>query len=184
MSFLVQSNAGDVDGSTSYVSLAELADYATDRGIDLSSYTDEQKEAALIQATDFMDTNYEYIGNPTNGDDQDTVLPRTYCSENSDLYYCEYYDTKVEINSGLSKEIKYACIEYAITILGGTSLYTNVTVADSGIKVIDKKLGALQKKIEYVGGSGSVTTTKVPKAENYLKRSGLLADSGYRVMRS
>jgi len=57
MAFTVEDGSG-VKGATSYTTVAFFRAYFADRGIDVSSLTDDQVQAALVAATDYIDTRW------------------------------------------------------------------------------------------------------------------------------
>lgn len=61
--FLLEDGTG-LSASNSYASVAEWKAYWTDRAFDFSAYTDPNIQAALIKATDYIDTNFRnrFIG--------------------------------------------------------------------------------------------------------------------------
>ncbi len=61
MAFIVEDGSG-LPNSNAYVSVAAFREYHTDRGVDLSAYTDAQLQVAIIKATDFLEDRYRYIG--------------------------------------------------------------------------------------------------------------------------
>lgn len=183
MSFLLQNDLGTVELANSYVSISEYTSYVTDR-YGVPTQTDAQIETALINATDFVDNN-DFIGVPTNSTDQSTKIPVTYC-EYTTSNPCYYFDSTsyTSTNSGVATDIKNATCEYAYYILTNGDLYMNITPANTNISSITKKIGPLTKVTNYAGTSSDSIKVIVPKAENYLKKSGLLLFQGNNLIRS
>ena len=71
---LVTEDGTGVVGANSYLTVAELRAYATDRGLTLTE-TDSEVEAMLIKATDYLELK-SYIGVRAS-DDQGLSWPRT-----------------------------------------------------------------------------------------------------------
>lgn len=59
---VVQDDAGDVANTNSYITLAFFQSYHTNRGNSYSAFTDDQCKAAIIRATDYLDTRFDFRG--------------------------------------------------------------------------------------------------------------------------
>ena len=59
--FIVEDGTA-VDNANSYVTVQEFRDYWSDRGVDFTAKTDEEVEASLVIATQYIDINFRYIG--------------------------------------------------------------------------------------------------------------------------
>ncbi len=81
--FSVEDGTGKAD-ATSYATVAQFQQYWLDRGITLSTADVTNAEAYLNQASDYIDTHYDFIGAPTYPDVQALEWPR-YISEQSGL---------------------------------------------------------------------------------------------------
>lgn len=57
MAFIVEDGSGK-KGATSYGTVAAFEAYWLDRGVDISSWTNEDKQACLVKATDYIDTRW------------------------------------------------------------------------------------------------------------------------------
>lgn len=128
MAFIVEDGTGLTD-SNSYVSVQEYRDYFANRGIDVLSETDAQIEGWLVQATDFLDLQYEYKGWQLLNT-QALQFPR------------EAYDVNNEIiNLLVPKAIKNATIEMSKQIKGNVNLYidekVNLVSEKSKVSVIE-----------------------------------------------
>ena len=78
MNFVVEDGTGKSD-ATSYVSVADYKQYWIDKGLNSSEYSEAQDETIqgyLNQATDYIDSNYDFIGTPTDADTQALEWPR------------------------------------------------------------------------------------------------------------
>ncbi len=121
MAFIVEDGTGLTD-SNSYVSVQEYRDYFANRGIDVLSETDAQIEGWLVQATDFIDLQYEYKGWQLL-DTQALKFPR------------ESYDEDYTVVSlGVPKAVKNATIEISKQVKTGVDVY------------IDEKVNLLSEK--------------------------------------
>lgn len=80
MAFIVETGA-IVSGATSYATVADLDSYFADRAVTLS-YTEAQKQAALIIATQYADNNYDYVGYLANSETQPLNWPRSFAIDN------------------------------------------------------------------------------------------------------
>ena len=78
--FIVETGAG-LTNATSYVSIAEYKQYYENRGIDYTATADATIQAKLNIATEYIDNNYNFIGNISN-DDQALSFPRVGLSKN------------------------------------------------------------------------------------------------------
>lgn len=183
MSFIVQNDEGTVELANAYVTLAEFDAYIADRGF-ITTATDTEKEQAIVTVTDFIDFNNEFVGLKTNGDDQTTELPRTYCAETSYPNCCcdDYYPQSVD--SGITEYIKKSVYEYTIAVLSGIDLYNNTESENTNISKLIEKIGPLTSQTEYFGSSSNPSFSILPKAEGFLNKSGLLQTYGNTIIRS
>lgn len=162
MAFTVQNDAGDVDGANALISLAELAAYHTERGVDLTAYSNTQREQAIVRATDYMDNRWPFIG---------TAISATTPWPRSDAYV-----SGVAIE-GIPRAVKNACSEYALLTLLGTSLWADPAASSTGRMVTKErvKAGPVEKETEYsVPGSRPGTTPSFPVADKIIIRAGLI----------
>jgi hypothetical protein len=122
MALIVEDGTGLVDAE-SYVSIVDCGTYCTAHGLSAWTGADAVKEAALRNATQYIDTNYSFKYEKTYVD-QALEFPR---------YYWEWDDP-------VMNRVRAACCELAVKALSG-SLYTDV-VAQQTIKV---KVGPIEK---------------------------------------
>ena len=165
MAFTVQTDDGLTAGANSYDSVANYESYWTDRGVDLSSYTTEQKEASLIQGTFYVDNRYDYIGYRLNGFSQTTEWPR------GDAWVL--VGNTWEKIEGVPQCVKNACFEYAYRNLTGTDLQPDGN-AEGAIKKKKEQVGPLSEETEYCGCGSTGGTIAYPSADNWLENSGLV----------
>lgn len=62
MTLKVQNSYGSVASANAYITLAEFKSYHDDRGNDYSGFIDAKLENAIIKATDFLDTRFNFLG--------------------------------------------------------------------------------------------------------------------------
>lgn len=160
MAFTVQDDTGLIAGANAYIDVAYLEAYWTDRNVDLSGQSTEAKEAAIIQATSYIDQRYTYKGYKLNGYSQTTEFPREY------LYV--YQGTSKEPVEGIPREVKDACCEYAKRVIDGTTLQQDAN-PDGSIKKIKEKIDVIETDIEYCGCGSSGGFIAYPTADNLLK---------------
>jgi len=98
--------------STSYISVAELAQYLEDAGLTITLTTDAEKQAALNRMTNVLDSFAKWPGERLN-DDQALEWPRLYA----------YYKDGVEIDSDvIPPEIKKALAYFVYYSNAGTDV--------------------------------------------------------------
>lgn len=151
MEFIVE-DGSIVENANSYVSVQYADDYFAIRNIDVwSAFTDEQKKARLIVATQYIDLKY---GVRFKGDIVSNVQPLSFPrtpwfvkeSENSPEKYF------------LPKNLIQACCEYALVVDGESmSLVSNITSSATGGEIKRKKenVGAIETETEYFSSSSS-----------------------------
>jgi hypothetical protein len=162
MTFTVQNDAGNVANANALVSIAEFAAYHTDRGVDLTAYSNTQREQAIIRATDYMDGRWAFIG---------TAISTTTPWPRSDAYVS---GAAVE---GIPRAIKSACHEYALITLLGTSLWADPAASADGRMVTMErvKAGPVEKETAYsTPGSRPGTNPSFPVADKIIARAGLI----------
>jgi hypothetical protein len=172
MAFTIQDDTGLIAGANAYESVAELEAYWQDRNIDLSGQSAEVKQAAIIQATSYIDQRYTYRGYKLNGYNQTTEFPR------GNLYV--YVGDTAELVEGIPREVKDACAEYAYRIIQGTELQPDGNTEGS-IKKKKEQVGPLVEETEYCGCGSSGSFVAYPTADNLLKIFTNQSSNGYFV---
>jgi len=140
---LIPADGSGESTSNCYISEAELDAYALLRNTDLSSYTTEQKEAAIyISANDFIDALNNFAGNKIS----DTQGMKLF--------------TDVATFDIANKDIKNANSSAAILQLQG-KLFVETSVEDKNgeVKSQQDKLDVLETKTEYVENTAIVGGT-------------------------
>lgn len=162
MALLVQDESGSVAGANAYIDAAFFNAYHDARGNSLTGFTTEQREQAIVRATDYLDQRFRFIGDRISVA-QRTAWPRL-SAEDSDGNW----------RHGVPNEIKEACAEYALIALTQT-LNPTPTRDPTGVAVIAKseKVGPLSEYTQY-GDGGALSLPQFPVADSRLKSSGLV----------
>lgn len=127
MAFTVETGTGVV-GANSYYSVSDLEDYCQLRAEDISAYTLEQKQAALvISSQDYVDS-FKFPGEKLNSD-QGLALPTS----------------EVKLNS----DIQRAVLGAAVLQLKGKLFVSSDEVMNQDIMEESSKLGPLGETIKY-----------------------------------
>jgi hypothetical protein len=167
MAFTVEDGTG-VAEANSYVELAFAEDYFTDRGNAAWTGADSAKQAALIQATDYIEGRFgrRFIGEMASTT-QGLSWPRTDT---------DFEETEIPV------KLQRATCEYAVRALTA-ALAPDPTVDASGVSVVNtrKKLGPLEKEFQVVGSGHPVMFRPYPAADMLL--TGLLEATQGRVIR-
>lgn len=175
MAFVIQNEDGTQVGANAYVSVAEFRAYQTDRGTATNTYSDAQVEAALIKATDYIDSRFRYVGQ-SHQKDQTTAWPR-YGARDSNGWYI----------NGIHPAVKRVTHEYAMRALIG-QLYIDPQRDASGriIKRESKQVGPLRKDVEYDVQSGITEAglPHFPAADLILRRAGLTMSGSVPIGRA
>lgn len=164
MAFNVQNDAGTVTNANAYITVAEFKTYHDDRG---NSYgdpvpADSVIERAIVRATDYVDTRFNYIGE----------LPPRYATAWPRI---SAIDPTGYLISGVPPAVKEACAEYALRALDG-SLFPDPERDTSG-RLLDsktEKVGPIESSVTYSAASGSVENPIYPVADLKLTRAGLV----------
>lgn len=179
MAFTPQDDAGSVAGANAYIDLAYFTAYHTDRNVTNvvdGNYETADIQAAIIKATDFIDSRYSFVGDRKSRD-QTTEWPR-YDAEDRDEY----------LIFGIPHQVQEACAELALAELETAgSLFPTIPTDASGrqIKSQSSKLDVLESSVEYFGGDSGSASTRPPifyTADWRLRRSGLV-ESSRRIAR-
>jgi len=155
-----------VVGSNSYVSVAEADVYATDRNItSFLNLFDEDKEALLISATDFLDT-LVWVGEAA-VDTQDLAWPRDA------VYYDPKYGAEVTLTAETPAEVEEAQIELALYFVDNGSFTGKISsnTSNSGpdrIKVGSIELDGLRSDVRATTVGGVAMPTMVANLIGHL----------------
>lgn len=174
MAFVVQASSGThVPGANSYITVAYFRSYHADRGNTLpaAAAQDSAVEAALVRATDYLDTRFRFVGHRMYGRDQSTEWPRSSA-----------VDADRRPVDGIPAEIAEATAEYALRSFL-RPLNPDPTRDASGAIVASKseQVGPIAKSVT-LAAAGAWTPPKYPAADQKLRRAGLVR-SGADVLR-
>ncbi len=172
MPFKVEDGTGFTD-SNSYGSVAGADDYFNLRGNgQWVALTTEQKQAALIKATDYIDQRFgtRFIGDPMT-DEQALAWPRDNTGFN-------------ELDENIvPTKLQYACYEYADRARSAP-LAPDLVYSTSGVSTIQtrEKVGPIEREFSAVGGDLATSTTirPYPGADMYLRGLVLPVGGVYR----
>jgi len=133
MSFIVEDGSGITDAN-SYVTIDEFKEYWTDRNIDYTEKTDAEVQACLINATQYIDNNYTFIGYK-NSYYQGLEFPRYNA-----------YDRNGYFVTGIPKCLKYSIYESGSISLSGTDLFSS---SEDGIVEKTENVGPVETTYKY-----------------------------------
>lgn len=180
MAIVVQDDFGEVANANSYIDVAYYDSYMTSRGYDVSGQSVSDKEAGLLNATDYIDVRFSYVGEKTNGDEQTTEIPRSYEKTTSSgvsgcyhTYCCTTYET---YNTGIPEQVKQAQAHYAYEwITGGKHLENSFSKDASTVKRTKSKVDVIEKEIEYDNNKNNSSSYPIyQKPDNLMKKSGVV----------
>ena len=166
MALIVEDGTGVADAN-SYLDQTTFEDYAESRGYDISAYSDdEQIEAALIRATDWIDATYRsrWPGVRSNGTDQGLMWPRKAGSISYGEFYASSYLTTVTDAEGLP--IAVDAIPVALVRATAEAAYREL-VSPNSLAPDLKRGGAIRSlragsvAIEYASTAPAGTTFSV-----------------------
>jgi hypothetical protein len=172
MALVVEDGTG-IATANSYVTVAEADTYFTDRSEESWAATTESKEAALIKATDYVETRWieKYRGRVEFPDTPQALgFPRL-----------DLYTKQGTLISGIPTNLKKAIFEYALKALT-TSLFLEPTIDDTGQKLTLKrsKVGPIEKEVEYAEGSTVSSIKPFASADLLMKQYVTTGGSNFR----
>lgn len=150
--FVVEDGSGKSD-ATSYITKAEFTQYWENRGTDYSSLANATLEALLNLSTQYLDSNYRWLGGITD-QTQALMWPRY-----------GLYDTKgyVVTNDKIPTELKNALCEIAgYQQENGDLLSINKGVAS-------KRIGPVSVTFSDSQANSDHTVNRIPQAERWLR---------------
>lgn len=174
MSLIVETGSG-LTNANSYISVADADTYVADHGNESvwTAATTAQKEAALRNATQYIDLQYgsKFKSSKTNidsGSRQALQFPRIAVTDDDGYLYDD---------DEMPDCLKHATVEAALRILAGDDL---LGVLDSAtIQSESSSVGPLSESITYVGGKPAVK--RYPKIYALLKP--IINDTGNMMLR-
>lgn len=208
-------NSGDtsivvgIDGANAYIYVSEFEKYCLSRGYTIpATATDQTIQQAIVQATDYLDHRYNYagikllqsIGNAAI--DANMIFLETwltpyalqgvsYLTPTTTTQTTEWprqgvTDFNGDSVFGIPKEVKFACAELALRVLGGTNLQPdfdpNVVANGAVVQSTTKKAGPLEIVTTYDTKFGLGFFASFPVVDRLLKSAGLLKAGGSRTV--
>jgi hypothetical protein len=158
MAFTPQDDTGSVTGANAYGSVALFKVYHTDRGNDYSSYTDQEIEQAIVNAADYLDYRWCFVGIRLT-QDQETEWPRR-----------DAEDSQGYVHTGIPRAVLEATYEYAFIDLG-SPLDPSPSRDDRGRSVVEKveKVGPLLETTKYENAD-TYSPPEYPVADRKLRQ--------------
>jgi hypothetical protein len=104
MALVVETGVGVITANT-YITRAEFDSYAELMNWDVSAYTDEQVEAAIVRATRAIDHWQTWQGVRTYGNEQGLFWPRKAGTIEYGVFVADAYMTEVVDSEGLPIEV-------------------------------------------------------------------------------
>lgn len=159
MAITVEDGSG-VTGANSYALVAELDAYAVHR-LDITGYTEAQKESALVIASaDWVDGQHTFAGESLT-ETQGLFFPIEVYSDDEDEF---------------PADIKTAALKAALLQLQGLLLVDLTGVSVSGeVESEAKSVGPLSKSVSYRSGTAQRYSRILPRDLTNLLRPYLLA---------
>ena len=162
MALVIQSNP-PVTGANSYSSLLAFKARLDSQLRVYAGKTDPQLEAALIAATEYMDTRFNFIGYRVAAD-QATEWPR----QNA-------WDDRGDRVEGVPSQVIRACQEYAwraLTLVGGLAPDPVRDETGQAVQSKSSTVGPLSESVTYA--SVFATMPEYPQADRLLTSRGLV----------
>ena len=166
---LVQDDSGSVEGADAYIEVTALDTYWASRGVTLAGTT-QAKEAAIVNATDYLDSRYTYKGQRRTTE-QRTKWPRLDVTDADGL---DVY--------GIPDTIKDACAELARKALSA-EIYPDPTYDASGSRVAARReqVGPISRDITFAAQGAYQGGPIYAKVTAMLRSRGLLIVGGELV---
>lgn len=133
INFVVEDGTG-LSNANSYVSIDDFKQYWIDRGVE-HSVSDDKIKSILIQATQYVDKSFNYIG----------TRPSLTQSLNWPRWYA--YSKDGHVFSGVPNEVIYATCEAGALALDGAVLFGST---EDGISEKTENVGPIQTTYKYV----------------------------------
>jgi hypothetical protein len=142
----VEDGTGKSDANA-IMSLAWLKEYFDSRGVSYADYTDDELSAAIVRASAFLATAYQWQGIKVNQRAQTMPFPRT------GVFDREGWNI---LQNEIPREVKAACAEIAIYEAANPGgMNPNVVLAD---KVTSEQIGPI--RMEYANASSGADSSR------------------------
>lgn len=180
---LVVEDGTGLDNANAYLGLVEAAEYHRLRAnAAWDTATEAAQVAALINATQYVDIRWSFIGDILVDDPAQALSwPRDGGADEP------LYDRRgVDVAETVPLAVRQATAEYALRALAG-ALLPDPTVPDEAGRFVSlkrEKLGPLEEETRFSDTRAVQTTRKYPEADRLLRQSGLLAELSDRAGRA
>lgn len=199
----------EIDGANAYIDVPFFLKYHHSRGnVVPSGASPAMMQAAIVQATDYLDQRYRYQGvkllqtigftyfDPAAtfvaswltpyAVDSTTFLTPSTSTQSTEWPRQGVVDYNGDTINGIPKQIQAACAELAIRVLNGTQLqpdYDSSLVSAGGVvSSVTSKIGPLEKITSYDTKLGLGFFASFPIVDRMLSRAGLLLVGGGRTV--
>lgn len=176
MAFIVEDGTG-LPNANSYSDVAYADEYFEERGVTAWTGDDTQKQAWLVQATDYIEQVFgaRFVGEKKTAE-QSLSWPRSYAVAR---------DGATLADDMVPTSLMRACCQYALRAIDGP-LMPDPLVSAEGYNVVTsrKKVGPIEKEFKVMSSSGNpILVRSYPAADSLI--TGLLRAGigGTRVIR-
>lgn len=195
-----------IEAANAYTTIDEVKRYLASRGRDLGAFTDVQTQAAIVDASDYIDQRYVFKGvkrtqkfgtnvGPQNGVFVEPWLsPRAWGVVGSNILVPSTtpqetqwprqgaVDRNGDTINGLPTAVKHACAELVYRVAKGTVLqpdYDPTIVTPGGVLASKtEKVGPIERQFSYDTKLGLGFFPTIPQVTRMLSKAGLLSPSG------
>jgi hypothetical protein len=187
MALTKQTHAGDVDNANSYADVASMRAYYADRSVDLSPFSDVLLSKALVEATDFLDSRYAFIGTPLRAL-QGTACPR-YLQDGTGRSFrdANTLEQAWALTTPQWAALTKACYQLAYrAVKKPNGLLPDPVLDATGRQAVKKstKAGPIESTVEYAPGA-DVNIPSYPAVDLLLRNADLLMSrSGGTISRA
>jgi hypothetical protein len=176
---LVVEDGNGLPTANAYVSEEYVDAYCELRGVaSWAAATTENKEIAIIKATDYIDTVFgpRFLGYKAN-----ETCPTPDYTVDQALEFPRVFNDHYELPVALPPQLQKACAEYAIRALENGTLLTDPEVQANGqtLSGASSKVGPIEESFTYVSGGAIEITQPYPAADLLLKK--LVRPSGMAI---
>lgn len=153
MALIAEDGSAKIDSNT-YVTIQEYRDYHANIGVDVTSEVDLDIEQRLIQATRYLQLQYEaHTKGIRTNDEQSLFFPRAYCSFFGTVIYSDQIHKNI-------KEAQIIAAKKRATLENG--FYEDTQTTKDIKKTIDKVgTSGLETEVEYFGSQESQSTPQI-----------------------
>jgi len=170
---LIVEDGSVVEDANAYVTIAFVDAYHELRAsAEWLNATVAQKVAAIVQATDYVDTRWSFVGSRAD-DEQVLEWPRLNAEDRNGF----------EQEDNVPLVVQQTVAEYALRALSG-DLLPDPEPDENGkfITLKREKVGPLEEETRYSETVGKRYIKPYPKADRRLAQSGLVFTGGQRVI--